>query len=254
MLRKVLFGLVLGLCLGSVPAFGQPKDDPAKAQALYEEAERYYKLAEFDAALKLYRESYLASGEPELLFNIGQCNRQLKNYEDALKNYKAYLRDVPSSPSRPEVEKLIKDVESKMGPQPTSEPMSKPASLASTQPTSAKKPAIVKPKAPKLTLTKVWKESTLAKIGSFGAGASFIVGGISLAVAGDAKKSASEDLLLVTEKQSKAKLIAFGADLLFVGGVACVAYGWFQQSQKNKTSLAFQLAPQGGSVALLMEF
>src|SRR5688572_26313322 len=104
MLRKIFLGVGVVLCLAASPALGQPNNDPVTAQAKYEEAERFYKLGEYEVALPLYRDSFLLSGEPELLFNIGQCNRQLGRYEEALKDYKAYLRDVPDSPSREAVE------------------------------------------------------------------------------------------------------------------------------------------------------
>src|SRR5262249_46175733 len=144
-----------------------------EAQAKYDEAERYYKLGEFEEALSLYRDSYLLSGAPELLFNIGQCHRQLKSYEEALKSYKAYLRDVPDSPVRADAESFIKQMEEKLKEGPTSNPTSGPQ----TTPTSQ----IIVPDDGKLTAKELWTGSRPVRYGTYITGAGFFMDGIAIA-------------------------------------------------------------------------
>jgi tetratricopeptide (TPR) repeat protein len=253
MSQKLLPGL---LCLGllSTPALAQPKDDPAKAQAKYEEAERYYKLAEFEAALGLYRESYLLSGEPELLFNIGQCNRQLKRYEEALKNYKAYLRDVPDSPAKADVEKLIQEVNAKIG-QPESLPISQPATTQASSTQQKKTTPRNNPPPEKLTPMLLWQESSTAKVGVGTVGASLLLGGTSLLLARRANGS-EDDILLSTKQKRPSLALAFTSDILFAVGLGCVGAGWVVEKQKRPSAprAALQLSPAGTSAAISWEF
>jgi tetratricopeptide (TPR) repeat protein len=78
--------------------------DPA---ALYERGEQSYKLGHFDDALAAFGKSYELSKEPALLFNIGQCHRQLKNHERAVFFFEEYLTDSADVSNRAEVEALL---------------------------------------------------------------------------------------------------------------------------------------------------
>ena len=248
MLQKVLIGLGLALCLEIAPVFAQPANDPAAAMAKYEEAERYYKLAEFETDLALYRESYLLSGEPELLFNIGQCNRQLLRYEEALKSYKAYLRDVPNSPSRENIERLINEVEGKLGPQ--SPPRSAPASTSATQSTST--PAAMKPTDP--SEPKAFR-GLILKTGALMSGTGLVLGGVSLLGAKRTNEAPPDDLLLFTKRQQNFLALAGVSDVLVLTGVACVGVGFIlRQVSKPKPNATLQLNSTSAKIALSLEF
>ena len=247
MVRKVLAGLGLALCLEAAPLLAQPANDPAKAMEKYEEAERYYKLAEYETALRLYRESYLLSGEPELLFNIGQCNRQLLRYEEALKSYKAYLRDVPDSPARPEIEALIKEVTGKLGPQPASQPTSEATTRLTTQPASTpqRDPAPPTPRAGGLFI----------KGGAGVGGAGLILGGVSLVGARRLNATPPDDLLLFTQQQRSYLVLAGVSDVLFLAGIACVGVGvTLRQVGKLRANTALQVDGIGARATLSLEF
>ena len=62
-----------------------------KAQKLFMEAELYFKASKFEKAGDLYIEAFVASQIPDLLFNLAQCYRNLKKYEDTLKTFKQYM-------------------------------------------------------------------------------------------------------------------------------------------------------------------
>ena len=67
-----------------------------KAQKLFEEAELYFKASRYDKAAELYTEAFVASQIPDLLFNVAQCYRNTKKYEDTLKTLKQYMLLVSS--------------------------------------------------------------------------------------------------------------------------------------------------------------
>jgi hypothetical protein len=86
-------------------------DNLEQAIKLYDEAEVHYQLQEWEKALEKYKEAYRLSREPDMLFNIGQCYRFLKKYDEAIKSYNAFQREVPNSPQRANVAALIAKTE-----------------------------------------------------------------------------------------------------------------------------------------------
>jgi tetratricopeptide (TPR) repeat protein len=105
-LSAMIFCALLGF---SGVAFAQ-ETDPAK---LFDTAETYYNVGEWEQALKNYKEAYILSKEPLLLYNMGQCYRQMNKYDDAIRTYKNFLKEVPDTTQRPTVEKFIKELEEK---------------------------------------------------------------------------------------------------------------------------------------------
>jgi tetratricopeptide (TPR) repeat protein len=103
------------------PAYAQkpkPKEAPKEAPkekeryvVLFEEAQALYRVGEYEKALPLYKESYLLSKRPEILFNIAQCLRLLGRSEESLRTYRAFLDEQPDTPYRQDAEEKIKEVE-----------------------------------------------------------------------------------------------------------------------------------------------
>ncbi|HZI15023.1 MAG TPA: tetratricopeptide repeat protein [Myxococcus sp.] len=90
------------------------KEDPeAVARRVFEQAQREYDLGNFEKALEGYSEAYRLVSAPALLFNIGQCHRQLGRYERAAFFYRRYLALEPDSPDAPMVTGLIQQMEAK---------------------------------------------------------------------------------------------------------------------------------------------
>jgi tetratricopeptide (TPR) repeat protein len=143
-----------------------PAQKQEKAIKLFEEAESYYNLQEFEKALPLYKEAYLLSQEPALLYNIGQCQRQTKRYEEAIKSYRAFLRTSQDEELRPRIEAFITEME---------------AALKNNGSTS--KPTDNKPKE-KLPLPKL-----LLLAGGGVGGVSVVTGSISLLAANSSRKA-----------------------------------------------------------------
>lgn len=115
----LLTGLVAGgpaqaLAQGAETAFTPPKTSPSKTSAakaraaqLTERGERLYLAENFEAALANYQEAYLTVPAPELLFNLGQCHRQLDHHSEAAFFFRTYLRQRPNVAHRQTVEELV---------------------------------------------------------------------------------------------------------------------------------------------------
>ncbi|MBN2723303.1 MAG: PEGA domain-containing protein [Deltaproteobacteria bacterium] len=81
-----------------------------KAKTHYETAEKHYSVGEFSEALENYKSSFDLSDKPELLFNIAQCHRQLKQYEKSIFFYRLFLSRLPHTALKSEVEKHISEM------------------------------------------------------------------------------------------------------------------------------------------------
>lgn len=95
----------------SVPApttAAPPGADPAREH--YEKGLAKYNLAEFDAAIVEFKQSYELSKAPRLLFNIAQAYRLKKDYESALYFYNTYLRADPNPPNFDDVDAKIAEM------------------------------------------------------------------------------------------------------------------------------------------------
>lgn len=126
-MNRLLIGLFAVSLFWSPAALSQqtPSDaDMQKAAQRFDEAEKYYKIGEYQKALDGYKEAYLLSGEADLLFNIGQCHRKLGHNDDALAAYHNYLREKPDASNKSDVEAIIQDLETqkKNAPPPKSAP------------------------------------------------------------------------------------------------------------------------------------
>lgn len=144
-MRSVVFLLALALA-PAVQAAGS-------ARTYYESATRHYNLAEYDAALRDFKEAYRLKPDPAFLFNIAQCYRQLGDPTNAATFYRNYRREAPDAPNRKEVERLIEEMdraaaaERARQPPVGVEPPREPAT-STPEPTPAPAPAAVTLTAP----------------------------------------------------------------------------------------------------------
>jgi len=81
----------------------------ARAAELTSEAQGLYDAGHYEDASESYRKAYAVVPAPELLFNLGQCQRLMGRSQRALKYFEAYLRLRPDAPHRPLVEQLIEE-------------------------------------------------------------------------------------------------------------------------------------------------
>lgn len=94
-----------------VPAHADPKADARGHQAA---ADKQFKLGRFPEALDEYTKAYELFSAPPLLFNLGQCHRNLKHWERAVFFLQGYLRERPDAKNRSVVEDLIRESQSEL--------------------------------------------------------------------------------------------------------------------------------------------
>lgn len=107
--------LLLALFLTVIGARVATADDPAlrAAKRHFERGEKLYALTRFNEALDEYQKAFDARPLPDFLFNIGQCYRNLGDYDFAIFSYQKYLKLAPDAPNRDRVEQLIAELEAK---------------------------------------------------------------------------------------------------------------------------------------------
>jgi tetratricopeptide (TPR) repeat protein len=83
------------------------------AKRHYDRGEKLFALGKFDEALDQYQKAFDAKPLPGFLFNIGQCYRNLGDYDQAIFSFKKYLKLDPNAPNKDKVTKLIEELEDK---------------------------------------------------------------------------------------------------------------------------------------------
>jgi tetratricopeptide (TPR) repeat protein len=213
-MTRVMIAAVLALALAE-PARADDADDKAKAEkaeALFKEGKRHFDIGEYAAAITSWKESYLMSGAPLILYNIGQAYRLAGNCAQANRFYLNYKRAVKTAD---------KDLEKNMakcaGVEPATgdeKPEAKPVDVKMiddpSQPTETK-PVETKPVETKPVETKPPQDNTIGvtkpvdkSTGSPGKTLR-VVGGISIGVGGAFELIA---LLSAMTASSKANAVA----------------------------------------------
>jgi tetratricopeptide (TPR) repeat protein len=98
----------------------QEEANRTKAQNLYREGEKAYRLGKFDVAVEKFEAAYDVYSLPNLLYNIGLANKRffetsrdpahLRKAEAVLKNFRIELQKNPDLGSAAEIDKLLKEI------------------------------------------------------------------------------------------------------------------------------------------------
>jgi len=131
------------LCAGalllalSTPAGAAGPTKREQAKSAVERGETDYKLGRFEEALEEYSHAYELFPAPALLFNLGQCHKQLTNYGRAIFFFEGYLRDEPRPTHRRLAQDLIAESRAELAKQEaaSASPPAPPASPSATPPT-----------------------------------------------------------------------------------------------------------------------
>ncbi len=116
------------LLLVAIAAHAEPEPEP-EARARYERGIKLYQQGRFEDAVDEFKVLYERSGSPAILFNLGQCYRQLGDRTSAIAAYRAYLHQLPAAPNRQDVEVRLSELD------PLAPPRARPATaLASGTP------------------------------------------------------------------------------------------------------------------------
>jgi tetratricopeptide (TPR) repeat protein len=105
-------GVVMACFVGAGAAQAAPDESQVSAaKQHYAAATKFYDLAEYEGALREFKEAYRAVEDPAFLFNIAQCHRKLGHNQDAITFYRNYLRRAPQAANRAEVDRRIAELE-----------------------------------------------------------------------------------------------------------------------------------------------
>ena len=122
-------------------------DDPAAAEARrhYEEGTKAFNLGEFPRAIAEFKAAYNAKDDPSLLYNIAQSFRLQGDAGQAIFFYRSFLRNMPNTPNRREVEGRIRALEKQQEDQKKEAPAAivAPPPAAVTAPPAATPPPVV---------------------------------------------------------------------------------------------------------------
>ncbi len=97
--------------LGVPSALAAPNAAQREARRHFDEAELSYRAGHYAEALTKYQAGYAAAPLPGFLVNIAQCQRRLGDLKTARATYREFVLVAPDSRLVPEVETLIKELD-----------------------------------------------------------------------------------------------------------------------------------------------
>jgi hypothetical protein len=136
---------VFGLGGGRLARAASPRE---QAKAAVEEAEVQYKLGRFQKALEGYARAYELFPAPALLFDIGQCHRQLKDWERAIFFFEGYLREETNPARRRLAQDLVAAARAELDKQRAEARAAPPSSTSASDATTTTPPAATTPVEP----------------------------------------------------------------------------------------------------------
>ncbi len=117
-----------------------------RAKVHYTEGLKAFGVQHFDAAALEFEAAYDAQPDPALLYNIAQANRLAGHLEKAMSFYRNYLRLLPDTSDRAEVEKTMAAIDRELHPPPPTVIVRPAEQSALTEPPAASpKPVVQKP-------------------------------------------------------------------------------------------------------------
>jgi tetratricopeptide (TPR) repeat protein len=270
--------LVAASCLVAIPAAAaNPNPALQEARELTSRATVEYDVGHFDQALELYTRAYERYPKPALLFDIGQCHRQLGHYERAIFFYQGYLRGQPEAPNRPLVEKFLADSQQQLDAQRAAAANSPPPTTAAPSaeqgaisPTQASTDASPSPDATApadaTTPKKGMSVMEIAGLAMAGTGVVLLIVGIveglqASSLQNQVSNVSSQHGTWSAQDQSSynsGKSAATTANVLYVTGAVLLAGGgvltWLGWPKASSTAAAVAPLPGGASVSLVSSF
>lgn len=266
--------LVAAPCLLAAPAHAA--DSPLQeARILTSKASVEYDVGHFEQALDLYTRAYERYPKAALLFDIGQCHRQLRHYERAIFFYQGYLRGQPEAPNRSMVEKFIADSQQQLDAQRAAAAAPPPPAGSAPSP-APERPAAAPPEAPPAAEAtsapppeEPHKGPTAMQIAGLAtAGTGVILLGVAIAEGLQAQSLQNQVSQVSTQhgtwssqdqsSYDSGKSAATAANVLYVSGAVVLAAGavitWLGWPRARSTTAAIAPLPGGASFALVSVF
>lgn len=132
MLRICCTSAVIALVSSSAyaePAIRKPK--AAEALDHLARGNKLYNVRSFEEASVEYKAGAVVEPAPIFDYNLGQCYRQLKRYQDAIWHYERFVKSSPNTPEHvASVQKLIADMKAELDSKAMREPPTEPGPTA----------------------------------------------------------------------------------------------------------------------------
>jgi tetratricopeptide (TPR) repeat protein len=110
-----LFGLLCLLYINQALAKPQPTPNLSQLAARVDTANRLFQEKKYEEALPVYQDVYENSQEPTMLFNMGQCYRNLGRFQEAVGSYQNFLDKASKDHElRALAQQLLKEVEARL--------------------------------------------------------------------------------------------------------------------------------------------
>jgi tetratricopeptide (TPR) repeat protein len=234
-----------------------------QARDLYVKGKQAYEQAKYEEAYDNFKQAYVLSQQPALLYNIASALQGLRRPHDAAEALRSYVKQVPGDPDRPAIEERIASLEDAQrlldkdraatepkpqAPAPAAEPLNPPAPTAPPAPVATSA-------APSGTSAERGRTEERAGIGVAVSGGVLVVGGLvaSLLAKGnsDAVAAASRSGAMFNPAQERAGhaedvasyvLYGIGAAAV-VGGAAVAIVGHRARRAAARAQLAPAVAP-----------
>ena len=127
---------VFACLLVSTSLCGAGNSDPkvTAARAHYERGTAALRHGDYREAGQEYELAYEGLGDPVLLFDVGEAYRLAEDFDKAINAYSSYLRRLPDSPHRKQVERRIQDMKVRLKPRASAPPSVEPEAPAAAKP------------------------------------------------------------------------------------------------------------------------
>lgn len=135
---SILFSVALLVAVE--PALAKKTNARVEAKQHFQRAETSYKLGQFEDALKEYSKAYMLLSSPAFLFNIGQCHRNLGDYDRALYFFRGFMRASNDDATKKKVQGLITELEEKIAAREQEKIDAEQRAAAATSTQAAEKP------------------------------------------------------------------------------------------------------------------
>ncbi len=103
-----LFVLLAGAVAPEVLA-AEAADAKETAKQHFREGQKLYNLGQFDRAVDEFSAAYTAHPLPAFLFNLGQCEKQRKDYERAIFFFERFLKEEPDAATASTVREVLEE-------------------------------------------------------------------------------------------------------------------------------------------------
>src|SRR5262245_31255672 len=107
--RRLLGAALAIVALSSSAAARDIRQD--RARVLFESGRAAYAREDFQGAYEFFRQAYLVSAEPALLYNMSSALALAGKPHEAAEALRAYLRALPDDPERRAIEQRIRSLE-----------------------------------------------------------------------------------------------------------------------------------------------